>query len=214
MNDNLFVIHIRGDLAYLGKSDYKTMLNKIEMDYLRTKCIRKIVGVVDIFVERDVEIGEVNFGLVVEADKILESFGGLEVLLAECPASRSREDNIISLISDSLEYGGLLGFVIPVTDALKAIKFEYNDFEDYWITPYSTDRLNITYHEFEEFHKCVDGLNKLMAQIQKRNPQANYYLSNDTMNLMAGTTHDENESPQRQNVTTHALLSSSGGGDW
>jgi len=71
----------------------------------------------------------------------------------------------------------------------------------------------------KEFIECIDRLNKLMKKIQKYCPDANYYLSTDSMNLMKGPSHidDTNRGfgiKQQQNVAASKMLKFSGGGDW
>lgn len=71
-----------------------------------------------------------------------------------------------------------------------------------------------------DFKKHITALNKLLTQVRRVFPDANYYLEEDNMHLMLGASHEEcrNENPmesRRQHRSTGSVtLSHSGGGGW
>lgn len=70
----------------------------------------------------------------------------------------------------------------------------------------------------KQFLNICNKLNKLMNDIKKYNPEANYYLSNDIFNLMKGPTHTENNPnyimPIFENVVESVIIKNADGGDW
>ena len=73
-------------------------------------------------------------------------------------------------------------------------------------------------NHIKKFKKICKDLNSLISQIQKYNPEANYYLANDWLNLMKGPSHD-NSNPMRieeshDNVVEAIRIKSADGGDW
>lgn len=60
----------------------------------------------------------------------------------------------------------------------------------------------------------VDALNELMDDVRETYPNAEYYLSNDTLNLMSGPSHDGEGKPRRDRILAAVTLIGSGGGDW
>lgn len=68
--------------------------------------------------------------------------------------------------------------------------------------------------DIESFVKAANRLNAIMERIREYNSQANYYLANDTLNLMKGPSHDDKTDPLRDNVVESVRIKSVGGGDW
>lgn len=69
----------------------------------------------------------------------------------------------------------------------------------------------------KRFHKLIRELVIPLEEIRKYEPQANYYLANDCMNLMTGPTHEdmnEDERPLYENIAEYEILYGSDGGDW
>lgn len=67
-----------------------------------------------------------------------------------------------------------------------------------------------------KFRSLIRGLNKIMQEVNRTFPDANYYLANDSMHLMLGSSHSlgRGETSQQQRVAETELLRGSGGGDW
>jgi len=68
-----------------------------------------------------------------------------------------------------------------------------------------------------EFKKHIAALNKLLKQVRRVFPDANYYLDDDNMNLMLGESHDETRSGGVESRRMHRSacsmwLTNSGGG--
>jgi len=67
----------------------------------------------------------------------------------------------------------------------------------------------------KRFIKLVEGLNDLLEEVRKTEPQANYYLEEDSLHLMKGESHTSGRGvAQRDNSVVSVLLSHSGGGAW
>lgn len=65
------------------------------------------------------------------------------------------------------------------------------------------------------FRRLVRELNKLREDVAAEGFDANWYLDDDTLNLMGGPTHTENgQMPLQENVLISATLVRSGGGGW
>ena len=63
--------------------------------------------------------------------------------------------------------------------------------------------------------KGLMELNKLINDVRKVFPNANYYLSMETLNLMLGDSHTRDaERDQQQLIAEYGTLETSGGGDW
>ena len=79
------------------------------------------------------------------------------------------------------------------------------------------DLLDIHYPKANKrFEKIVSNLNKLIREVQKTFPDANYYLANDTLNLMLGPSHASgcNQMPNSEFVAVYAHIDCASGGDW
>ena len=68
----------------------------------------------------------------------------------------------------------------------------------------------------QKFLKLVQGLNDLLVDIRKTTPNANYYLAEDTLNILSGESHEGQycEILRQDRVMIGARLARSGGGDW
>ena len=68
----------------------------------------------------------------------------------------------------------------------------------------------------QKFLKLVQGLNDLLVDIRKTTPNANYYLAEDSLNILSGESHDgRNSEVKRQDrVMVYERSLHSGGGDW
>lgn len=55
----------------------------------------------------------------------------------------------------------------------------------------------------KRFKRLTKGLEKLMEDIRKSFPDANYYSANDGMLLMLGDSHSDSGSPQQELVAAH-----------
>jgi hypothetical protein len=78
------------------------------------------------------------------------------------------------------------------------------------------DEDEITPGQIKRFRNAIKALNKLMAEIKEKYPDANYYLQEDSMHLMIGKTHSDapGEKAQRENSACAEWLPGSGGGAW
>jgi hypothetical protein len=72
----------------------------------------------------------------------------------------------------------------------------------------------ITQQHIKKFKELCTGLNSLLEEIRKSNPEACYYLANDTLHLMKGPDHDGSCRALRSNVVASEKIFYSGGGDW
>ncbi|MDX7901858.1 hypothetical protein SJZ78_02965 [Acinetobacter baumannii] len=80
----------------------------------------------------------------------------------------------------------------------------------------ANDLLNQANPSFEkQFKKLTKGLEKLMKDIRKSFPDANYYSASDGLIIMLGRSHGDNTEPQRDLEAAdgglHGML---GGGDF
>jgi hypothetical protein len=70
----------------------------------------------------------------------------------------------------------------------------------------------------KEFQNICKRLNSLIRKIEKYNPEVNYYLSNDVLNLMDGPTHDDSNIMYivdlPENVACSVRIDKADGGDW
>ena len=68
----------------------------------------------------------------------------------------------------------------------------------------------------QKFLKLVQGLNDLLVDIRKKTPNANYYLAEDSLNILSGESHDgrNSEIKRQDRVMVYERLLHSGGGDW
>jgi hypothetical protein len=79
-------------------------------------------------------------------------------------------------------------------------------------------RLNANH--VRRFERLVRELNELRADVEAEGFDANWYLDDDTLNLMGGPTHTEDgkhalqEHALQENVLISARLLRSGGGGW
>ena len=65
------------------------------------------------------------------------------------------------------------------------------------------------------FRRLVSELNRLREDVAKDHPGACWYLSNDTLNLMRGPSHDDRgQHPLYDNVLDGVTLRGASGGDW
>ncbi|HHM2325314.1 TPA: hypothetical protein ACRIP7_001959 [Acinetobacter baumannii] len=80
----------------------------------------------------------------------------------------------------------------------------------------ANDLLNQANPNFEkQFKKLTKGLEKLMKDIRKNFPDANYYSANDGLLLMLGDSHGDSGSPQQELVAADGGLKSVlSGGDF
>ena len=77
--------------------------------------------------------------------------------------------------------------------------------------------MNFKKRHINKFVKLANELDLLMKEIQIYCPNANYYVTVDTLNLMKGETHNSNDFIQsaiRENVVEDVHIGSLGGGDW
>lgn len=70
----------------------------------------------------------------------------------------------------------------------------------------------------KRFKRLNKALSKLLDEVRKTFPDANYYSPNDGMVLLLGDSH-ERSTPHKSNrelvaVTSHALVGKLSGGDW
>lgn len=72
--------------------------------------------------------------------------------------------------------------------------------------------------DIESFVKAANKLDSLMKRIRQYNPDAKYYLANDTLNLMNGHSHSAMKlgymEPLYENVVESVVIESADGGDW
>jgi len=71
------------------------------------------------------------------------------------------------------------------------------------------------------FNRNVTALNQIIKELKEIYPEANYYLSNDCLNVMSGPSHDDLQGrkgtfqrERQDRVLWDRTLKSSGGGDW
>lgn len=73
----------------------------------------------------------------------------------------------------------------------------------------------LTASEQRRFRRAIRSLNDLIEEVRQRLPEAGYYLANDTLHLMSGSSHDERSAHSRQDrILINERLRFSGGGDW
>ena len=73
----------------------------------------------------------------------------------------------------------------------------------------------VTLRHRNRFAKHVRALNKLLEEIQEYEPEAEYYLACDTLNLMIGPSHEGSRGVAHQErVACSMTLVRSDGGDW
>lgn len=67
-----------------------------------------------------------------------------------------------------------------------------------------------------DFAKGINLLNRVLARVQEYEPEANYYLAMETLNLMLGASHEDGlgMKPRQDRVALDAAIWQSGGGDW
>ena len=68
----------------------------------------------------------------------------------------------------------------------------------------------------KKFERLAGNLNKFMKEVEKEFPDTTYYLANDVLNLMLGSSHDDGRegAMQQELVVEDVLLPGSSGGDW
>ncbi|EBU9477235.1 hypothetical protein DN356_13045 [Salmonella enterica subsp. enterica serovar Chester] len=64
------------------------------------------------------------------------------------------------------------------------------------------------------FNRVTTSLNALLIDIRKYFPDACYYSASDTLCLMLGDSHNDDDQPQRELVVTATNKPMIGGGDW
>ncbi len=64
------------------------------------------------------------------------------------------------------------------------------------------------------FEKACAELNAVLREARKTEPEANYYLQEDTLHLMKGESHDKQEKPVHSNSVADVHIPHSGGGAW
>lgn len=64
------------------------------------------------------------------------------------------------------------------------------------------------------FNRVTKSLNTLLVDVRKHFPDACYYSASDTLCLMLGDSHNNDEEPQRELVVTATNKPMIGGGDW
>lgn len=69
----------------------------------------------------------------------------------------------------------------------------------------------LTKREIAAFRRHVDGLNRLIEQVRKRIPDAQYYLESEDLHLMSGPSHEDGEGRQDRILYTVRLEHSDGG---
>lgn len=73
----------------------------------------------------------------------------------------------------------------------------------------------ITAAQRKRFVAICGELNDLLREIRKTTPGANYYLAEDTLNLMKGESHTGRDGKAaHENSVESVLIPHSGGGDW
>lgn len=67
-----------------------------------------------------------------------------------------------------------------------------------------------------KFHRAIRHLNEVMDSYRAQVPEASYYLSMETLNVMGGPTHDDSwrQRDLQENVVDSSTIHRSGGGDW
>jgi hypothetical protein len=80
----------------------------------------------------------------------------------------------------------------------------------------ASDRIKPEDHR--AFERAVASLNRVLKRVHTYEPEANYYLANNTLNLMVGPSHGEldglGDDPHQERVANDVLLHYSSGGDW
>lgn len=66
----------------------------------------------------------------------------------------------------------------------------------------------------KRFDRITRQLEDLLTEVREYEPEANYYLANDTLNLMIGPSHDDREHALHENVALSRTIPGIDGGDW
>ena len=64
------------------------------------------------------------------------------------------------------------------------------------------------------FHRQCDNLHKLLEEVRRDFPDAQYYSANGTVNLMLGSSHDHRYTAQSELSAAAATNLDISGGDW
>ena len=74
----------------------------------------------------------------------------------------------------------------------------------------------MTAQQKQKFIKLVKSLNSLLEEVRKVTPNANYYLAEDTLNILSDESHEGHlsEIKRQDRVMVYERLLHSGGGDW
>jgi hypothetical protein len=74
----------------------------------------------------------------------------------------------------------------------------------------------MTAQQKQKFIKLVKSLNSLLEEVRKVTPNANYYLAEDTLNILSGESHEGKFGliKRQDRIMIGECLVHSGGGDW
>lgn len=65
------------------------------------------------------------------------------------------------------------------------------------------------------FRAAVRELNSVLEEVRKKHPDANYYVTVSSINLMKGPSHGGRDCrPIQSNVIANEIMPRTGGGDW
>ena len=64
------------------------------------------------------------------------------------------------------------------------------------------------------FKKACAELNAVLTEVRRTNPEANYYLAEDSLHLMKGESHDMEGRAQMFHSVESVRIRHSGGGAW
>lgn len=79
----------------------------------------------------------------------------------------------------------------------------------------ATNRLRTRDNLIARFHAAVKELDDIQNKMRQFEPDVEYYLSGNTLNLMKGPSHEGPQChPNRANVMAFHRLPNSSGGDW
>lgn len=69
----------------------------------------------------------------------------------------------------------------------------------------------INFKHQKDFARAVNLLNKIIEEVREYEPEAEYYLSCDNLNLMIASPHDP---PKQGNIALSWTIRYADGGDW
>ena len=68
--------------------------------------------------------------------------------------------------------------------------------------------------DIRDFEKYANKLADVLRRIREYKPEANAYLSGDTLCLMSDMHHDYNTNPHQENIVSDVYMDGFDGGDW